>query len=97
MTADFTSGSVEIKGQRVEARVDRAGAITYLTTAGKWSAASAKAAATFTPAPAVKVCKKDPSHGEHRVTKSGSYCYMCDRILAERQKAERAAAKVAAK
>lgn len=45
----------------------------------------------------VKVCKKDPSHGEHRITKSGSYCYICDRIVAERQKAERAAAKAAAK
>jgi hypothetical protein len=47
------------------------------------------------PAKPGKVCKKDPTHGEHRVTKSGSYCYACDRIVAERQKAERAAAKAA--
>lgn len=44
-------------------------------------------------APAVKVCKKDASHGEHRVTRTGSYCYACDRIAAEAQKAARAAAK----
>lgn len=47
--------------------------------------------------PAAKVCRKDASHGEHRVTKSGSYCHPCDRIVAERQKAERAAAKATAK
>lgn len=47
------------------------------------------------PVVTVKVCKKDPTHGEHRLTKSGSYCYACDRIVAERQKAARAAAKVA--
>ena len=47
------------------------------------------------PKPA-KVCKKDASHGEHRVTKSGSYCFACDRVVAESQKAERAAAKAAA-
>ena len=45
------------------------------------------------PAKAAKVCKKDASHGEHRVTKSGSYCYACDRIVAEAQKAARQAAK----
>lgn len=45
-------------------------------------------------APAVKVCKKDPSH-EWRVTKSGGYCYTEDRVIAERQKAERAAARAA--
>ncbi len=43
--------------------------------------------------PAVKVCKKDASHGEHRVTRTGSYCYACDRILAEAQKAARSAKK----
>ncbi len=100
MSSTATTGTVEIKGQRVEARAE-GDAIAYLTSAGKWRAASAKAAATFAPvveaAPAkpVKVCKKDPSHGEHRVTKTGSYCYACDRIVAERQKAERAAARAA--
>lgn len=44
----------------------------------------------------VKICKKDATHGAHRVTKSGSYCYACDRLVAEAQKAARAAAKVAA-
>jgi hypothetical protein len=99
MTTDFTPGTVEIKGQRVEARADHTGAVAYVTSSGKWRAASAKAAASFAPVEAkpVKVCKKDPTHGEHRITKSGSYCYACDRIVAERQKAERAAAKAAAK
>ncbi len=97
MTADFTSGTVDIKGERVQARADRDGAVSYLNSSGNWRAASAKAAATFVPVEAkpVKVCKKDTSHGEHRITKSGSYCYACDRIVAERQKAERAAAKAA--
>lgn len=44
----------------------------------------------------VKVCKKNPSHGEHRVTRTGSYCYPCDRIVAEKQNAERRAARLAA-
>lgn len=94
MTTDYTTGTIDIKGKRVEARTDSEGAVTYLTAAGKWRAASASAAATFTAAPAVKVCKKDASH-EWRVTKSGGYCYTCDRVVAERQKAERAAAKTA--
>jgi hypothetical protein len=51
---------------------------------------------TITEVTTVKVCKKDASHGAHRVTKSGSYCYACDRVVAEAQKAARAAAKVAA-
>ncbi len=99
-TPAYVTGTVEVQGKRVEARKDGE-AVTYLMTAGKWRAASAKAAATFAPvveaAPAkpVKVCKKDPSHGEHRVTKTGSYCYACDRIVAERQKAERAAVRAA--
>lgn len=54
------------------------------------------AAALAAPKPAVKVCRKDASHGEHRVTKTGSYCYACDRIAAEAAKAARAAAKVEA-
>lgn len=42
-----------------------------------------------------KVCKNGANH-EFRVTQSGSYCYTCDRIAAEAQKAARAAAKEAA-
>lgn len=34
-------------------------------------------------------------HGPHKVTGKGHYCYPCDRIVAERQKAERRAAKEA--
>lgn len=92
MTADFTPGTIEIKGQRVEARADLAGAISYRTSSGAWRAASAKAAATFAEAKPAPGCKKDASH-EWRVTKSGGYCYTCDRIVAEAQKAARAAAK----
>lgn len=39
-----------------------------------------------------KACKNGEDH-EFRVTKSGSYCYTCDRVAAEAQKAARAAAK----
>ena len=39
-----------------------------------------------------KVCKNGADH-EFRVTKSGNYCYTCDRVIAEAQKAARAAAK----
>ena len=39
-----------------------------------------------------KVCRKDAAH-EYRTTKSGGYCYTCDRVVAEAQKAARAAAK----
>ena len=42
---------------------------------------AAALAAPATPEPGVKVCAK-PGHGAHRVTKSGSYCYACDRIAA---------------
>lgn len=94
MPSDLTTGTIDIKGQRVEARQDASGAVTYFTAAGKWRSASASAAATFAAAPPVKVCTKDPCH-EWRVTKSGGYCYTEDRIIAERQKAERAAAKAA--
>lgn len=62
--------------------------------AGEWWSLTAlgaevalHAASLVAPKPAVKVCKKDASHGEHRVTKTGSYCYPCDRIAAEAQKA----------
>ena len=39
--------------------------------------------------------KKASKHEGHeiRITKSGSYCYTCDRVAAEAQKAARAAAK----
>ena len=40
----------------------------------------------------LKVCKHGADH-EWRVTKSGGYCYTCDRIVAEAQKAARLAAK----
>lgn len=60
------------------------------------------------PAPAPKVCTKTTpwinkgvevtgEHGEHRITRTGSYCYACDRIVAEKQNAERRAAKAAGK
>ena len=39
------------------------------------------------PATEVKICKNDPSHGPHRVTKTGSYCYTCDRIVGDAQTA----------
>lgn len=47
------------------------------------------AAAEEAPAPA----KKGHEGHEFRTTKSGGYCYTCDRAAAERQKAARAAAK----
>jgi len=106
----YTPGTVEISGKRVEARADGE-AITYLTSAGKWRAASTKAAATFEATPVAEFewepattadgtpvphCKKVAEHGPLRVTARGSrYCIHCDRIVAARQKAERAAAKEA--
>lgn len=36
-----------------------------------------------------KICTKYPSHGPHRVTKTGSYCYTCDRMAAEQEKEKR--------
>lgn len=57
------------------------------------AAVAQHAASLVAPVEATKICKKDASHGPHRVTKSGSYCYACDRIVAEAQKAARAAAK----
>lgn len=39
-----------------------------------------------------RTCRKGANH-EFRVTNSGTYCYTCDRIAAEAQKAERAAKK----
>ena len=41
-----------------------------------------------------KVCKKGDDH-EFRTTASGQYCYTCDRVAAEAQRAARAAAKAA--
>lgn len=41
-----------------------------------------------------KTCRKDASH-EYRTTKSGGYCYTCDRIAFEGERARREAAKQA--
>lgn len=64
-----------------------------LTALGAEVALLAAAEAAPAKEEAAKVCKKDASHGEHRVTKTGSYCRACDKVAYEAQKAARAAAK----
>lgn len=69
-----------------------------MTTEVATPATVAPATAPAPKAPeAAPTCKANAAHGKHRRTTSGTYCYSCDRAIAEAENTARRAAKKANK